>query len=198
MASENLRHFFLDRTGDAVNYTSKQSGGEKPAYPERDRRDHGETIRRKLEEAWRQAKAIDEQRKAVALSTKDGIYLEFESSPGYELATKSLEQLRSGIRLANIRTEIVAGKEVRKATVFIPSKKEVLFLRKVQAYLEEETGKKKPKNQGLIESVNDIKLAVMAESFWQGKKDWIPRDIPAWCEIWLSTDSEEMGRRHGS
>lgn len=192
MAERNLRHFFLDRTGEAIVFTSKQTVIKGPVYPERNREEHGAKIERKLKEAWRQAKAIDERRRAVALSTKDGIYLEFESSPGYEMATKSLEQRGSGIRLANIRTEIVEGEEVRKATVFIPSNKESIFLQKVQAYLREETKKGKPKNQPLIESINDIKLAVMAESFWQGKKDWIPGDTPAWCEIWLNQDSDEI------
>ncbi len=189
MTEQNLRHFFVAQTGESIGFTSKLRGGEKPVIPERIREQHGTKIKQRLEKAWQQATMIDEQRKAVALSTRDGFYLEFESSPGYDLATKGLEQTKSGIRLANIRTDDAEDKYI--ATVFIPLCKRDVFLRKVQAYLGEETEKGRPKNQPLIESINDIKLAVMAESFWQGRKEWIPGDTPVWCEIWLSQDSDE-------
>jgi hypothetical protein len=196
MADENLKHVFLRDTGRVKDFTSKQRGGPKLKFPQQNRYEHGAILKRKLEEAWGQAKAMDKQRQAVSLSTKDGVYLEFASFPEYELSTKSLEHRPSGIRLLNVRMAKIEGKDVSKATVFIPSGSEKVFLKKVQDYLndEKDTKNNKPKNQPLIDSLNDIKLAVL-ESFWQGKKEWIPEDDPKWCEIWLSDDSEAVAEQ---
>ena len=189
MADEPLHHFFLDKSGTSLDFTSKPSIAEKPNYPPRQRYDHGKMLQQKLQDAWLQAKALDEQRKAVSLPTKEGIYLDVESAPGFELVTKSLENRRAGIRLLNIRSEDVNGSIVRKATVFIPAGKEAYYFKKIEEYLTKETSSSKPKNLDLVASINDIKLAVL-ESLWQGKKEWIPVEIPEWCEIWLR---DELG-----
>lgn len=189
LTEEPLRHFFLDKTGASLNFTSKPSIAGKPNYPERQRYDHGRLLQRKLQDAWEQAKELDEQRKAVSLPTKEGIYIDVESAPGFELATKSLENRRVGVRLLNIRTEDVNGSPIRKATVFIPAGKETYFIKKVEEYLTEETSTNKPRNQDLVNSIHDIKLAYL-ESFWQGKKEWIPAETPEWCEIWLRDEQD--------
>ncbi len=191
MAENLLRHFFLDQTGTALDYISKLRGREKRNYPVRERFEHGRRLQQRLKDAWRRAKLLHEQQTAVSLPVKDGVYLDFESKPDFELVTKSLEGRRSGIRLLNIRTEYENDLPIRKATVFIPAGKENYFLRKIEAYLTEETKNKKPKNQDLVTSMQDIKLAVL-ESFWQGKKDWIPGEMAQWCEIWLSSDSKRI------
>lgn len=197
MADEGLRHVFLKDTGRARDFTSKQRGGSKLKFPEQNRFEHGTILKHKLEEAWRQAKELDEQRRAVSLSTKDGVYLEFESWPDYELATKSLEDVKHGIRLLTVKKEKIDDKDITKATVFIPAGKESFILKKVQDYLNEEKNTKtnKPKNQPLIDSINSITLALLESSFWQGKKEWIPDDEPQWCEIWLSNDSDAVAEQ---
>ena len=79
---------------------------------------------------------------------------------------------------------------MRKATVFIPAGKETYYLKKVEDYLNptKDSSPNKPKNHDLVTSINDIKLAVF-ESFWQGRKEWIPVESPEWCEIWLRDES---------
>lgn len=187
---DKYSHIFLEKTGSAIDYTSKRGGGEKK-IPPRDRYEHGRRIRQKLDEVWKRNQELAAERKAASLPTKDGMYLEFESAPEYELVTKSLEDRRKGIKLLSVRAEIMEDKKIHKATVFIPTGKEQVFLKKVQAYLEKETETNKPRHKELIESLEDIKLAVL-ESFWLGKKEWIPGDEAKWCEIWLSDDSEEV------
>lgn len=39
----------------------------------------------------------------------------------------------------------------------------------------------------MVSSINDIKIA-MLDSFWSGKPETMPGDIPVWCEIWLRYD----------
>ena len=124
MEAKELKHFFVNNTSSTLPFTSKQQGGEKKKLPPRDRGMHGALLQQKLHQLWEQAKTINEQRTVVSLPTKNGTYLEFESAPDYELATKSLENRSTGIRLLNVRKDEVDDKIVRRATVFIPAGKE--------------------------------------------------------------------------
>ena len=47
--------------------------------------------------------------------------------------------------------------------------------------------KEAPKNNDLVRSIDDIKIA-MLDSFWVGKPETMPEDVPVWCEIWLRYD----------
>ena len=60
-----------------------------------------------------------------------------------------------------------------KATVYIPAGKESYFINKVEAYATEQTHTGKPKNNDLIGSIEDVKLA-MLDSFWIGEKKTMP------------------------
>ncbi len=72
-----------------------------------------------------------------------------------------------------------------KATVFIPKGSEKYFLDKVKEYAEKETKKGKPRNAPLINSIEDIKLALL-ESFWRPSEiRLIPQEIKTWCEVWV-------------
>jgi hypothetical protein len=190
MSGEKLRNFFLEKTGTQIPFTSKNTGGSNKKIPPRDRTAHGQFLQKQLNAAWEFATKINEQRTAISLPTKQGIYLEFDSSPDFEIVTKSLENYRAGIRLLNIRTEELEGKKIRRATVYVPSGKESFFIKRIEEYTEKDTEKNKPKNQSLVAGINNIKLAVL-ESFWQGNKVWIPETNYEWCEIWLSSDSDE-------
>ena len=109
-----------------------------------------------------------------------GTYAEFSGVEGLELATKSLENRQTGIRLLNVQT--ING--IMKATVFIPEGKEEFFIKRMDAYASETTKKGNPKNQDLIGSIENIKLA-MVDSFWTDKLETLPTDTAINCEIWL-------------
>lgn len=151
--------------------------------------DHAKYIGRKLTECYERS---ERQKQAAAIKYKNGIYLEFSSAPDYDMATKSLENKNHGIRLLNIKTiENDDKSNTIKATVYIPDGKQTFFLKKVEDYANSEkvsnTGK--PKNNDLISSINDIKIA-MVESFWTGKFSDMPNDIPLWCEVWLRYEND--------
>ncbi len=161
-----------------------------------DRQPHAAQIAQKLEAAWQTA----EQRQAVAHADRNGVYLEFRSEPGCDLVLKSLESVRSGIRLLNVRVEGPAGAETTKATVFVPRAKSAHFIQKVQEYANQdvvrtdpETGAeigRSPKNATLVNSIGDVVAAIL-ESFWQDAPERLPTDAPDWVEAWLS--SEDLG-----
>jgi hypothetical protein len=119
--------------------------------------------------------------------------LEFQSEPGFHLAIKSLERLQSGIRLLTVRQEEVNTSERTLATVFVPHNRRAYFLRKIQTYATEiDRRSNKPKNATLVDSISDIRRAVV-ESFWRAdESDLIPGEQPDWVEVWLSSDSQEV------
>jgi hypothetical protein len=177
---------FLDGPTGTRRFTSPQQGGSKPRIPPRNRAAHAAWLETKLREAW----AAAEGRQAVAHSDRNGVYLDFYSDPGFDLILKSLDVRRSGIRLLNVRREIVGNQELTRATVFVPKSKSNYFLNKVTAYANETDSRSpdgKPKNAKLVESIADVKLSVL-QSFWQDQPALLPGETPDWVEVWLSSE----------
>lgn len=191
-------HIFLREVQEIEEFTTPHGGGPQKNIPNRNRQSHSAKLSKRLADIWDKAKKLRESRMAVSLPTKDGIYIEFEGAPGYELATKSLENLAAGIRLLNIYTvpaENAPTKEIIRATVYIPPGKQQNFLKKIKKYAEEDTEKGKPKNADLVQSVEDIRLAVL-ESFWRDDPCLLPQGTTAvWCEIWLQGTGEAIEQR---
>ncbi len=125
-------------------------------------------------------------REVAAIQSKGGTYAEFSGLPGYELATKSLENRTSGIRLLNVHD---TGSCVR-ATVFIPAGKEDFFRSRIQAYATETTTHGLPKNNDLIRSIETIRLA-MVDSFWTDSMEALPHETKINCEVWLRYDAKK-------
>ena len=75
--------------------------------------------------------------------------------------------------------------------LYVPSNKMSFFIRKIEDYLTKETKQKgNPKNQKLIESIDEIRLAVL-ESFWRDDKQLIPKDdVSVECEVWLRIEEK--------
>jgi len=184
---ERYRHIFLEGPTRTQGFTNPRRGG-RPAIPPRDRGQHGNYLRQRLDGAWAE---VDEQRQAVAHVERRGAYIDFVSAPGFELMLKSLEALRTGIRLLNVRKETVGQDQQTFATVYVPNNQRGHFLRKINAYSAEETKTGKPKNQKLIESISDIRCAVL-ESFWQDDRALMPSDAASWTEVWLSSDQDSI------
>lgn len=120
------------------------------------------------------------------MPSREGTYLEFIGKAGYDLVTKSLENRSNKIALLNVKNISTEEGNLTKATVFIPKGKERYFLNKVTEYAEKNTEKNLPKNAPLINSIEDIKLAIL-ESFWrESEKGLIPEEIKNWCENLLT------------
>ncbi len=181
MDTNSFRHIKLLGPNEIFDFTSTSAGGNQPKIPSRNREQHGNRIFRQLERAWDES----ENEYLVAYPERTGIYLEFISSPGFELMIKSLEDLRQGIRLCNVRTEKNdENTEITFATVFIPNNKRDFFFKKVEKYISEE------RNTNLINSIEELRTALLIESFWTDDKNLIPDRNPEWCEVWLRYDSD--------
>jgi len=185
--AERYENIFLRNTVRRIEYTNPQNQGPRFNIPPRNAREHGANIQRQLDEAWTSYQEELNRRRAVAIPAREGMYLEFESAPDYELKIKSLEDLRAGVRLLNVRT-VDLGNNVlqQRATIFVPHDKRAHFLNKTVAYIENK------RNKPLIASIEQVRQAVL-ESFWQGDAEWMPsQGVPVWCEIWLSSDKREV------
>jgi hypothetical protein len=146
----------------------------------------------KFNDAWQEA----ENEQAVYHADRSGVYLEFISDVGFDLVTKSLEDLRSKkVRLLNVRTEGEEDQKVTYATVYVAREKMGYFLDRIEAYASQDTDHGKPKHANLIRSIADLRKALLVESFWQDDLALIPSTQKAWCEVWLSSDSNEVLQR---
>ena len=175
------KNIFLSQTAEPLSYSSvsRPIGSN---YPHRTTTSHANFIQRKLRECYAESLT---QRQVAAIRYKEGVYLEFSGASQHDLAVKSLENRTQGIRLLNVHEDTETN--TVKATVYIPAGKENYFIQKVEAYASEQTKSGKPKNNDLVSSIENVKLA-MLESFWVGKPDTIPTDDPIWCELWLRYD----------
>lgn len=173
MAIERFSHLFLPGPSDTRDdYSNPRRGGAGPRLRHQDRPVHAEFVRLALETAWAQA----EKWQAVAQSSRNGVYLEFASEPGFDLVLKSLESRQAGIKLLNVRIDENDGVETTRATVFIPADKSAHFLKKAIEYATADNppkadGTTTPKNGPLIESIGDVRAAILEASFWQDAKD---------------------------
>jgi len=187
---KRYKHIVLDSSySESVPFKPVRSGFRK-RIPERDRKSHGEKLVKQFHFAWEEATKRDEERKAIALPTKEGIYLEIEGLFDYDLELQKLEDRRCGIKLLNVRQQKVEERTKELASIFIPNGKESCFLKKIREYLEEETKKGIPRNNDLIAKIENIRLAVV-ESFWQDSKDLLPKKDKVWCEIWIWFEEEK-------
>lgn len=187
MAGEKYKHLFIPEPSDTQGFTNPRRGGSSPRIPTRDRYAHSRYLQGRIEAAWNE---YDRQRQAVVQVEREGAYFEFVSDQGYDLVVKSLEDRRQGIRLRSVRTEGEGESQKILATVFVPLNKRGSFLRKLNAYATEQTRKGRPKNADLMESISDIRLAVL-ESFWPPvERSMIPDRERDWVELWISTEDE--------
>jgi hypothetical protein len=182
-------HLFVPPTAEPLRFTSPSSGPRDHLnLPQRDRRGHAQDLIAKLEEIAPTAVARAEDQKAFGIYDGNGIYLAFESEPNFPLKFESLDLTARGIELCTVKT---LPDNTTQATVFVPDGKLGLFLKRVTAYRDENTtprhegGPSRPKNQDLVESISDIRLAAL-EALWA--EDTLPfpnRAAEITWEIWL-------------
>ena len=179
---DQLPHLFPRETGIVARYTYPRKVVTTFDAPPRDRVPHSQSLVAQIQSAEQQAKT-----QATAHPTAEkpkGIVLDFQSDPKFKLQLKSLESDHSGIELRNSRID---SNGVMHATVFIPDGKVGLFVSKFEAYADpaKDTENGKPKNNDLVSSITQIRLAAL-ESFWMEACE-IPKekDQPLWWEVWL-------------
>ena len=164
----------------------KGRGGGETKYLPRDRQKHYARLSKAFTAVWEQK----EQQPTVAVSGKEGLYLEIKSAAGYDLATKSLDSTKGTYSLLNVRHVGLENEQTTIATIYIPKENKTAFVTKLTEYATKPGKGGKPKNASLIESIEEICMAVL-DDFWTDAPSDIPQESPTWCEIWLRNTSTE-------
>ena len=183
--------FLDDKYRNSSGYTRQKTGRDDDEKTVRDRPSHAKRIQKGLETAWEEA---EESRQAVGTTTSHGVYLEFEIDLNSEMPISTLDAARSkGVELRNIRVEGEGEEKRQLATVFVPAEQRSYFVNLAEDYADadQDTVKGNPKNQRFVESVDDIRSAVL-ESFWTHGSKELPGVDPQWVEIWLQDPTPEL------
>jgi hypothetical protein len=192
---ESYKHIFITGNVRSEKYKRPPKPAGRPSIPFRDRVAHSQKLISQFDAIWNEKERLQQQRSAEQIATREGTYLSFISAANHDLITKSLEDLRQGIRLLNIKeVEVGVNQKQTRATVYVPNGKEGHFISKIRKYQQEDTIKGKPKNAPLVNSIEDVSIALL-EGLWTDKLILLPTNNAKWCEVWLNVktiDNEEQ------
>lgn len=189
--AENYKHIFISGNVKPEKYKASPKQGKQPRIPERDRAAHSEKLLQQFDNIWNQKKDLEQSRTAEKIATREGTYLSFTSEADHDLITKSLENIKKGIRLLNVKEEKIDGDHTQvKATVYIPNGMEGFFISKIAKYEAENSNTGKPKNAPLVNSINDVSIALL-DGLWTDKLQLIPTENSKWCEAWLNVNTKD-------
>ncbi|HLG16059.1 MAG TPA: S8 family peptidase [Blastocatellia bacterium] len=180
---DKLPHLLVTGTASVEPYARPPAGGGELNLPRRNRRQHGRKLLAQLDQLRDEAHVLAEDQRAFGVDA--GIVIQFESEPKYELALKSLEYFPSGIELLAVRQ----FDNKRIAAVFVPEAKLSRFIKQVTAYLEKETQTGQFKNRKLIESISEIRRAVL-DALWTDNDPPPAENESIFWEVWLRAGAE--------
>jgi hypothetical protein len=196
-------HLIIPTTAEPSRFTSPSSGPRaRMNLPTRGRAEHAQNLISKLEALSPQAAARAGEQRVLGLDDGLGMYLAFESEPNFDVKFESLDLVQSGIELCNVK---ILSDNRMQVTVFVPDGKLELFLKRISDYRDKNTtprregGVARPKNQDLVESISDIKLAAL-EALWTEESIGFPQpDVSITWEVWLRrhSDIDHLARLRG-
>lgn len=199
MAPRDRPHIIVSRPPETDPYTSHTTGRDsrRPPAPI-NRHDHG----RALAVATRAAAEEGRDRRTAsgqvgAAATSEGVYLTFDSFPGFELRLMTFDPQRSGVQpeLVAVSRMVEEDQTIERATVFVPDGKLKYFIDRFEAYATEDTPKGAPKHANFVVRIRAVRLATI-EALWTGDpQQFPPVNRAVWWEVWLRhRDGAELAR----
>jgi hypothetical protein len=180
--TDRLPHILITDTTRTESYTPPSSMGRTFQFPPRQRQNHGQRLLDQFDRLREEAEVAVAEQRAFGIDAGNGIYLQFESEPDFELKIDSLEVIRSGIELLAVQE--IDNKTL--ATVFVPEGKLQILINKVTSYLEQDTPTGKPKHQPLIDSISEIRQAALMGLWTDDLTEFPVNDEDSiWWEVWL-------------
>lgn len=203
MAPRNRPHILVTRPAETDPYTSHTSGRESPRPPAPiDRLAHGTALARATEAAATAGQARRRQTGAAfgVAPASDGVYVVFDSFPGFDLQNTAFDPQRSGDQpeLLAVQRVVVGDHVLERATVFVPDGKLRYFLQRFEQYATENTRTGAPRNSNFVERIAAVRLATI-EALWTDAPDDFPAaNVVMWWEVWLRhRDGAELERLGG-
>lgn len=146
-APRNRRHLLVPTSPATEPYQPHRRKIEKKPYPRpQDRVAHARALSAALQRAQEEAVERRVSREFSVHGAAEGIYIQFDSLPGFELKLESLEDRRKGIELVAVQSVQPGHGElpVQRATVFIPDGALKHFFTKFEEYATKHTKKVSP------------------------------------------------------
>ena len=189
-----LPHIYLEDHGEREEFTSPRSGGAGVGLPPRNRGQHARQIERALTQALAAADRQIQARDANIEGGTPGFYLEFDIPMEQRPLLDRLEDRRGrqNIDLVSVRPSGADPENLISATVFVPESKRDAYFKKVEDYRTKETRSGKPRNEPLIASINDVRLAQVQSLFTDDRNLFPAADQQAWWEVWLRHDGRPV------
>ena len=128
---DQLQHILIKNTARKEPYTSPLSRGKTFNIPPRQRQTHGQKLLRQFDRLREEAKGLFNEQKAFGIDARNGICLQFEGEPDFDLKFESLEAIKSDIELLAVQQK----EEKTYATVFVPEGKLDILIKKIADYL---------------------------------------------------------------
>jgi hypothetical protein len=212
-----LPHFYLSSHGEREDFTLPPSGGGRGTIPQRNREQHAQQLIDMLRAAAATAEARITDLNPDLIGGTPGFYLEFELQKSQQSILDKLEnkQGREHIELVAAHPS-AEDPELVKATVFVPESKSEFYMRKVQAYGEEDNVRyekddegndlldeggnrieksRRPKNEDLVAALEAARIAGTESIFTDDPGLFPNAGQQIWWEVWLRPDSRPVFRR---
>ena len=175
-----LPNIYIEASGVPERYISK-SGGRTPAPPERQRQEHAATLLGALNAALRQVYGVRADH-AVQGPESSGFILEFRLPTGAEKFLEKLEDRRQHIELLSVADR---GPEGLVASVYVPTRAERHFVKKIERYRDEETQRGRPKNEALVARLDAVALGAFESVYTDDLELLLRGEDAVWWEVWL-------------
>jgi hypothetical protein len=176
-------HLRVERFFEIIEYSKKPTPRNPPIEIELNRGSHGQGLQREIESVRRDYEdniAHDPPGEHVS---EQGLILEFESAPDFELASQSLDN--RSFQLLNLKEQRDAsGKTTYKARVFVAEGQLDKLEKKIADYLGAPNKSGKQPNQALIDHIAGIRGAAVRE-LWVEAEAFPDTDEAIWWEVWL-------------
>lgn len=170
----NRRHIVVPGRPTVEKYTRHRGGGNsrKPDPPPQGRPAHSAALKEALESA-RDTAALQKTQSSIEVTgARPGVYIEFESFPGWDLAISSLENKRKKDPLQHIEVVAVTSVEPKddsepkttkqRAAVFVPEGRLAHFIQQLDSYaLTTPKVKREHRHENIYDRIASIRLAAL-------------------------------------
>lgn len=160
---------------------------------------HGAKLTRELTGVVAEAELRSHAAGVSVTGSVPGVYVQFESQPGVDLQTSTLDAQKQGVELVAVR-EVLLGadgdKRVQVATVFVPLGSVKHFITKFAKYSSPLPKKKfEHRHEEMLDRIATLRLATL-RALWTDDPSYYPHDGEAtWWELWLRRhDGNEVTR----
>lgn len=199
MAPRNRPHILVAQRPAADPYTSHMSGRDRRPPSPIDRQSHGDALARATAVAADTGQAQRRQRQAELdiESASDGVYVVFDSVPGFQLRYETFDPQRAGDQpeLVAVQQVEVDGEQVDRATVFVPDGKLGYFVSRFEEYAREDTKSGAPRHANFVERIAAVRLATVEALWTDDPGDFPDSETLVWWEVWLRRrDGHEWSR----